>query len=161
MKNLLLILAFLLVAATYGQQKIKIKGEFVRVYNLHRKKIGKGNILVLSDSVLQLKGNKGVQSFLIAEIGFIQTKKAPGNNVLIGAISGATVLAIVGGASADSSDSLLSYTTGEGAAVGAVLGVVSGAVLGTLSLIFKKSKVYPIKKDLSNWKTFKEDLGHF
>ncbi|MCM4172742.1 hypothetical protein DHD32_14715 [Arenibacter sp. TNZ] len=161
MKNILLILAFLLVTSTYGQQKIKTTGEFVRVFDLHRKKIGKGKILVLSDSILQLKGNKGELSFRPEEIGFIQTKRAAGNNVLIGTLSGAVVLAVVVAASADPNDWVFGYTTGEGAAVGAVLGAVSGAALGSLSVLFKKSEIYPINGNLSYWKTFKDDLGHF
>lgn len=155
MKNILLFLAFLLVSYSYGQQKIKTTGEFVRVYNLQNKKVGKGKIIVLSDSLLKLKRNRGEFSFSPQEIGFIHTKRAPGNNVLIGSLSGATILAIAGASSSDPDGLVLDYTPGEGALMGALFGIIPGAALGYFTVIFKKSEVYPINGNLANWQTFR------
>jgi len=81
-----------------AQNEFENTNIFVRVYDLEGKKIGKGKILSISETSLQLY-RKG--EFIVNGIGSIKTKHSGGNNRLIGAASGAVLLgtrgAVIGG----------------------------------------------------------------
>jgi hypothetical protein len=127
---------------------------FVRVYDFHGNKIGKGNVYAATDSSLQLGKDSATKTFAVSKIGSIKTKRSAGNNILIGSIVGGTSLAIAGAASADPEDEILGYTAGEGAAAGLVTGAVVGAAVGGITILFKNSKTFLINGDATNWKTF-------
>lgn len=148
----------LLSSNLFSQESTGTKKLFVRVYNLEGKKIGKGHIVSLTDSLLQLKrGAKDLQ-FSFNDIGTIKTKRSAGHNILVGAVIGATTFAILGAASADPDAWIFAYTAAEGAAAGAVGGALGGAALGGASVALKKSLTYPIDGNIEKWKIFKEDF---
>ena len=156
MKNLFFVIALILginISAQVGTEKTNV---FVRVYDLQGKKISKGNIFSISDTLLQLKGKIEPIKIAANSIGLIKTKHSGGKNVLIGAISGATFFAILGAATADPDALVLGYSAGEGAASGALLGGISGAAIGGITILFNNSATYIINGDELKWKAFSE-----
>jgi hypothetical protein len=143
----------------FSQEKTNSKKLFVRVYNLEGKKIGKGHIHFLNDTLLELKKNRKLIQFNVNSIGTIKTKRSAGHNILVGAAIGATTFAILGAASADPDAWIFGYTAAEGAAAGALGGALSGAALGGASVAFKKSLTYPIDGNTDKWRIFIEDFS--
>lgn len=156
MKNLFFTIALILSIGISAQEGTEKTNVFVRVYNLEGKKIGKGKILSISDTSLQLFRKVESVKFPVSSIGSIKTKHSAGHNVLVGALAGATTMAILGAASADPDAWLFGYTAGEGAALGALLGGTTGAAIGGITILFKKPKSYEINGDKEKWKAFKE-----
>lgn len=158
MKNLFFTIALILsihISAQEGTEKANV---FVRVYDLQGQKISKGKILSISDTSLQLKGKKEPIEVTAKSIGLIKTKHSGGNNVLVGAASGASLLAILGAATADPDAMIMGYSAGEGAAAGAFLGGTAGAAIGGITTLFKESESYKINGDELKWKAFKETI---
>src|ERR1044071_4020910 len=91
------------------------KAIFVRVYNLAGKKIARGTVFAITDTSLQIKGEKSLPAIPVSNIGSIRTKHSAGNNILIGSLLGTSTMAIIGTATANP-DEFLGYTAGEGAA---------------------------------------------
>ena len=156
MKSLIFAIVLILSINIYAQGETENLNLFVRVYNLQGEKINKGKLIAVTEKSLQIKGTKGVAEIDYSSIGFIRTKRSEGNNVLIGSILGASAMAIFGAASADPDALFFAYTSGEGAAGGALLGLPLGAAVGGISILFKDSKYYSIDGDLLKWKLFKE-----
>ncbi|WP_223552282.1 hypothetical protein [Aestuariivivens sp. NBU2969] len=156
MKNLIFAITLILSINVCAQNEIENTNVFVRVYDFQGKKIGKGKILSISETSLQLYRKGESVKVMVNGIGSIKTKHSAGNNVLVGAATGATTMAILGAATADPDAWIFAYTAGEGAAVGALLGGTAGAVSGGISILFKNSKSYDINGDMEKWKAFKE-----
>ena len=157
-KSVMLILALLFSINVIAQKEVKKDYMFVRVYNLEGKKINKGNVLVITDTTLVIKGKRGYENIPVNGIGLIKTKHSEGHNVLKGAVIGASSMALLGAASADPDAMILGYSAGEGAAVGGVLGGISGAAIGGITILFKNSKSFIINGNLSKWKVFREEI---
>ena len=156
MKNLIILITLILSLNVCAQNEFENTNMFVRVYDLEGKKIGKGKILSISETSLQLyrKGESVIVK--VNGIGSIKTKHSAGNNVLVGAATGATTMAILGAATADPDAWIFGYTAGEGAVTGAFLGGTVGAAIGGITILFKNSKSYEINGDIEKWKAFKE-----
>lgn len=153
MKNLFFAIALILsinISAQKGTEKTNV---FVRVYDLQGKKISKGNILSISDSLLQLKGKREPMKIATRSIGLIKTKHSGGNNVLKGAVIGATGLAILMAATAGEDNY---YDAAGGAAAGVFMGGIFGAAVGGVTSLFKNSKTYEINGDKEKWEAFKQ-----
>lgn len=155
MKNLIFAITLILSINIYSQNRFENTKAFVRVYDLQGKKIGKGKILSISDTSLQLNRKVASAEIPVNSIGSIKTKRSAGHNVLVGTAIGASTMAILGAATADP-DSFLGWSAGEGAAGGAFLGGTAGAVIGGITILFKNSKSYEINGDLEKWKAFNE-----
>tara|TARA_B100001059_G_C17541187_1_gene430513 strand:- start:146 stop:628 length:483 start_codon:yes stop_codon:yes gene_type:complete len=156
MKNLIFAITLILSINVYAQNEFENTNIFVRVYDLDGKKIGKGKILSISETSLQLYRKGESVKVKVNGIGSIKTKHSAGNNVLVGAATGATTMAILGAATAEPDAWILGYTAGEGAAAGAFLGGTAGAAIGGITILFKNSKSYEINGDIEKWKAFKE-----
>ena len=156
MKNLIFTITLILSINLCAQNEFENTNIFVRVYDLDGKKIGKGKILSISETSLQLYRKGESVKVKVNGIGSIKTKHSAGNNVLVGAVTGATTMAILGAVTADPDDWILGYTAGEGAAAGAFLGGTAGAAIGIITILFKNSKSYEINGDIEKWKAFKE-----
>lgn len=172
LKNQLSTLMLLIGIVFYNHlnaQKPEIEnGMFVRVYNLKGKKIGKGKLYIISDSLLTLKRNSKIINLKPNEIGFIRTKQSTGHDVLVGSIIGVTTFAIIGAATSHEETKTANlgwlgsyeYTTGTspgtGAAIGGGLGLVGGALTGLGVSALKNSKKFIINGDKSNWNAFEQ-----
>ncbi len=157
MKNLFFAIALLLSISISAQERAEKANVFVRVYDLQGKKISKGNILSISDTLLQLKGKREPIKIAARSIGFIKTKHSGGNNILIGGVSGGAFMAILGIATADP-DEFLGYTAAEGAALGVFLGAPIGVAIGGITALLKNSRSYEINGDALKLKEFKETI---
>ncbi len=138
----------------FAQNEVKTQNDFLRVYNLEGKKISKGFVVMVNDSVIELK-NSNKNKINIKNIGFIKTKRSAGNNVLIGALSGTTVGAVAGASSANPNDWVFSYSPAEGALAGGVLGAIGGGVVGSLTALSKKVETIIINGDKEKWLSVK------
>ena len=156
MKSLLFAITLILCINTFAQEMPEKANVFVRVYDLQDKKIGKGKILSITDTTLQLQGTRELINF--NNIGIIRTRHSAGHNILIGAASGAAIGAVVGIASADP-DAWFGFTAGEGATLGIVLGGLSGSVIGWISSLFKESNSYIINGDPLKFKEFNSTMS--
>ena len=157
----IMVLAILLIFSmdAYAQNEAKTQNVFLRVYNLEGKKISKGSIIFINDSLLGLKRSSEKVMISIKDVGFIKTKRSAGNNVLIGAASGAVVFGVMGAASADPNDWIFGYTAGEGALVFGSLGAIGGGAIGGLTSLFKKSETYIINGSEVNWNSIQKKIG--
>jgi len=156
MKTLFFAIAFVLSININAQEGTKISNVFVRVYDLQNKKISKGQILLISDTSIELKAKKGPIKIESKSIGLIKTKHSAGNNILKGALIGGSFFALIGVATADPDAFILGYTAGEGAAAGAIIGGTAGAAIGAVTTLFKNSESYTINGDEFKFKEFKE-----
>lgn len=156
MKTLFFAIAFILSININVQEETKISNVFVRVYDLQNKKISKGQILLISDTSIELKAKKGPIKIESKSIGFIKTKHSAGNNILKGALIGGSFFALIGVATADPDAFILGYTDREGSAAGAILGGTAGAAIGAATTLFKNSEYYTINGDEFKFKEFKE-----
>jgi hypothetical protein len=156
----IMILSFvLLFSINLFAQNQTIKTEkFIRVYNLKGKKIAKGNIVFVNDSILSLKNTGKLKEIRIDEIGKIKTKRSGGHNVLMGSVFGASLGVVVGVAIVDSDYLYWDYTAGEGALFFGGLGALGGAAIGGVTAGIKKTETYIINGDFKKWQIFREVL---
>lgn len=154
MKLLTIIFTVIFSCSVYAQQSI-----FVRVYDLSGKKIHAGNVFAVTDSSLQLKINEN-QKINVTDIGYIKTKRSAINSIAIGSLVGAATLAIVGAVSAEPNATWFSYSAGEGAAAGTLVGLPLGAAVAGITIPFKKPKTYIISGDLVKWKVFQSFISN-
>lgn len=153
----------------YAQKETNSKKVYLRVYNLEGKKISKGHIVFLNDSILGLNKSGKQELIKIGDIGKLKTKRSAGHNVLVGSFVGAGLLALIGGATSEEKTKTgdggwffgeYEYTTGTspgtGAAIGGAIGLIGGAAIGGVASAFKNSKTFIVDGDILKWKTFKE-----
>jgi outer membrane lipoprotein SlyB len=147
----------------FAQNKTTADNLFVRVYNLEGVKISKGEVLSVSDTLLQLNRKGLLITINYQDIGMIKTKRSEGNNILVGSVIGASAGAITGaiiGIETAEPDEWFGFTEEEGAAIGFILGVPAGAAIGAaiggITLLFKKSKTFFVNGDILKWKLFQE-----
>lgn len=151
MKGITLALLLFVASALLAQKPL-----FVRVYDGHGKKIEKGHVMMVTDSLLQLKLNTLEAGVPVQNIGFIKTGRSDGHNILTGAIIGTSLGVILGVATADPDAWILPYTAGEGAAMFGLGGAIQGALIGLITLLGKKEKTFEIHGDFEKWKTFQQ-----
>lgn len=159
MSLIMLSMALIISLTANCQKSTEAKKTFIRVYDLNEKKINKGHIVFLNDSILGFKKNNQLVVLKFNNIGLIKTKRSAGNNVLTGASIGAATGAILGITTADPDAWIYGYTAGEGAAYGIISGGVSGAAIGGITILFKNSKTFIINGDESNWKSFMQIIN--
>ncbi len=164
MKNLILAITLILGINVCAQDEFVNSNVFVRVFDLQDKKIGKGKIFSFSGTALKLSRNGKPVEIPVSNIGTIRTKHSAGNNILIGAASGVVAGAILGSINppTDSSGGTFTSATsiggssGEEFTSGLIVGVISGTIIGGITILFKNSKSYEINGDKAKLKSFKE-----
>lgn len=149
MKKLIPFLLLITLSIQAGAQK-KL---FVRVYDNDGKRIKNGFVVGTTDSSLRLLKNKDTVDLPITGFSFLKTKRSAGNNVLVGSMIVAGTFGFLGLASANPDD-FLGYTAAEGFASGILLGAPTGAALGGLTALLKKSRTFTINGDPQQWKEF-------
>ena len=154
-KSIIIFFALILSVSIYAQKENTINKTFVRIYNLEGKKINKGYVSFVNDTILGLKNKDKID---IRDIGYLKTKRSAGNNVLVGAILGAVTGGVIGAVSAEPESMFLSYTATEGGSGGGIIGGLGGGVIGGVTALFKKSKTYLVSVDPLLWKGIKKRL---
>lgn len=155
----------------YTQDDSNTKKEFIRVFNFEGKKIAKGRIEFVNDSILALDRRGKTEVVKIENIGIIKTKRSIGHNVLVGSMAGGATGTLIGIASSGEETKTknlmligeYTYTTGTspgtGAVIGGGLGIAGGALIGLGTSFFKKSKTYLINGDHEKLKLFMEIIS--
>ena len=145
----------------FAQTRLKDTNLFVRVYDLNYSgdKIASGKILSISDTSLQLKSKEDTITINLSQVSRIKTKRSAGHSALLGAGIGAggsaASLGLIG--LANNSGSGFSLSPGALAVVGAIIGIIPGALIGgTMS----RTKSYEINGDLEKWKAFKNSVSN-
>ena len=149
-----------------SQQEIRTQNLFIRVFDLDGKKIGKGHIYSINDSLLILSKNKTLKELSMKEIGKIKTKRSGGHNVLLGATSGILVGAILGSINppTDSSGGTFTWaggSSGDEFASGLTVGVLTGTIIGGISGLFKNPKTFNIEANQEKWNVFVESVKDY
>ena len=124
--------------------KSKHKFPFIRVYDLDGKKIAKGKIEKITDSVIFFEKKNNPIHF--NNIGFIKTKRSGGNNFAVGAAIGGGVF--------------LYPALDEGGyfIYGIAGGSIIRAAIGGIVAVTKKSIKYEINFDENNFLDFKKSI---
>lgn len=156
MNKLIAILFLSLCHYAFAQQQQDSATIFIRVFDLEGKRISKGRIAIMSDSLLYLKKERGIITIPTSEIGKIKTKRSAGHNIFIGAVGGA----LIGGILAvttnnEDDDTFFTYSDSFETAAGAMAGGILGGLGGGISSLFKNSKTTPINGDKEAWLKFK------
>ena len=153
MKTLCFLIALILSSNICAQKEQPNRNDiFVRVFDFQGKKISKGKIVSITDSSLHLKRKKESYEIPLKNIYKIKTKRSAGNNLLTGAVIGATTLGIF---MAIPTVQLTDEHSAVGnASGGALLGGVAGTVIGGITILFKNSKSYEINGDKVKWNRF-------
>ncbi|WP_157831524.1 hypothetical protein [Confluentibacter flavum] len=145
----------------YAQKEIIKSSMFVRVYNLDGKKINKGHVTFVGDTILGLKRHGNIIQINVREIGTIKTKRSAGHNLLIGTTAGAAAGAILGVVTVNATNDLFGnwfyHTESDGLVGGAMFGAVAGACNGGITAFLKHSNTYIINGDLEKWQVLKDD----
>ncbi|WP_242155420.1 hypothetical protein [Aestuariivivens sediminis] len=141
----------------HSQSDGKGRKDFFRIYDLKKKKIGKGHINFVNDSLIGLRLNGKLKQFKFTDIGVIKTKRSGGHSVLIGSAFGASLGILIGVASANP-DKLFGYTATEGAIGFGTLGAVGGGAVGGVAAGTRRAETFIINGKLENWKIFKEQF---
>ena len=161
MKYLIIIIFLISLIKVDAQNEIVDANIFIRVYNLKGKKINKGKITSISESSIELYLKGKIISVPLSNIGKIKTKHSAGNNIVIGALIGGGSLAVIGLLSGDDDSGFLALTATNKASLGLVGGGFFGAIIGAITAIFKKSKLYIIDGSKMKLKDFKEKISGF
>ena len=125
-----------------------------RKCDLEGKKINKGFILAVNDSILRLEKNKVFVDIPVKTIGVIRTKRSVGNNILIGTLTGSVIMGGLLAATAEPDSWVFGYTPAEGALIGIFVGAPAGAFVGAITAAFKNPKTFTIEGDVAKWKAF-------
>ena len=152
-KILIISLSLLCASFSYSQKTTSNKNTFIRLYNIEGKKIAKGKIVSLNDSIIQLKKNSKNTEVYIKEIGKIKTKRSKGHKVGMGGVIGAS-LGVVLGATYSKPGMITGDSKGERIMTGVLLGAFGGTVLGLISAGTKNSKTFVINGNKENWNIF-------
>ena len=152
-------MALVLSTSAYAQNEVKKFNVYLRIYNLEGKKISTGSLIFINNSLMELKSGSKQEKISLREIGSIKTKRAAGNNVLIGAATGAALGAVLMASSSDPNDWVFSYTPAEGGLIGGLSGAFVGGGVGGITSLFKKSETFIINASEVNWSLFQKAMG--
>jgi len=149
MKIISFLVLFILSLSVFAQEKHDVTGIFVRVYNLQGKKIDKGKIYAITDSLLHLSRRREIVKIPVKTIGLIRTKRSAGYNVLIGTAIGAPLMTAVVIAQ---DNPYLPYP------IGTFFGTTLGAAIGAITILFKDPITFEINGSESKLKGFEETM---
>ncbi|TBW29973.1 hypothetical protein [Gramella sp. KN1008] len=166
MRKVILLLSLLVSISVSAQKESKTQNLFVRVFGMDGKKIGKGHIYSINDSILVLSRNEKATDLYLKDIGKIKTKRSGGHNVLIGAASGAVLGSILGlvNPPTDSSPGTFTWaggSSGDEFTSGLTAGLLSGTIIGGISALFKNSQTFIIQANPDYWNVFVEEVKPF
>lgn len=156
-KTMLFCLILLVPIVIPSQNKDKDKPLFIRVFSTEGKKIAKGKIVSVNDSLIEIKRNGKIEVLDRSDIGSIKTKRSMGHSTAVGTLTIGTMGAIIGAATSDNDS--LGNSTGETVLVSGALGAITGAVLGIISGSSNKSETYIIDGKKENWNNFLERVS--
>jgi hypothetical protein len=157
MKQLLIIL-FFIAFCTGFISKVSNAQAFIRIYNDHGKKIGKGRIAVIADTVLVISNDeKRLQRFLVSEIAFIKTKRSVGTSAGLGFGAGVIGSVFLTGQVIKNVDNIDDEEWNI-IGIGILSGIAAGTLAGVVSGIVTKREKFVINGDLERWRAIEGQL---
>jgi hypothetical protein len=141
----------------FAQKKL-----FVRVYNLHGKKINTGRVLSVTDSTVELDEVSHTGTIFVKDIGSIRTKHSMGHSILMGSLVGTATGAIIAAATthpakSDPNTYQIEIITPEEQAEAVIfLGFLGGTAVGAIAGAAKNSEHFLIHGDPTKWKSFEK-----
>jgi len=146
------VISLILCSSVFAQNVIENPKIFVRIYDLQGKKIGKGKVVSITDTSIQLtRSQKKIEIIPVNNIGLIKTKRSEGHHVLVCAATGATILATAFVIDVENDKDWTPIAIIAGTAIGST----AGALVGLVTYNNKNSIFYEINGDLSKWNEFK------
>jgi hypothetical protein len=131
---------------------------FVRIYNHHHKKIGKGIIETVSDSsIVLLNDDKNLDSFLITQVSYIKTKRSLGTSIGLGCATGVFIPALILFVLKDS-DVEIGDKGWKIIGIGIISAIATGTIAGTVSGLSTKRQKFIINGDIEKWKVVSKRL---
>jgi outer membrane lipoprotein SlyB len=147
------VISLIFCANLFAQNETASHNVFVRVYDLQNKKIGKGKILAITESSIQLiRGRKKIDTIPASNIGLIKTKRSGGHNVLLGAAAGAVIIGV--SIASDTNEDNAFFSVEGDILGGAIMGGTVGVVLGGITGLSKNVVTYEINGEMAKWKAF-------
>ncbi len=163
MKPIYLLVAMLALATISEAQK----SVFLRVFDTHRSKIGKGTLNSVTDSSIVVAG----MEIPYTRIGFIKTRRSIGHIMIVSGIvvTGTTaLLGVMGNGSGSSTSSslggannwdILQFSTGDVLAISAMAGAFGGAIIGGMAALSRNNVVFRIDGNEREWRKVKTELS--
>lgn len=155
--------ALLILACSFTEAQ-----DFIRVYNSSGDKIGSGHLVerFSNDSALILQKNNTNDTIAIQDVGYIKTKRGIGHYMLIGAIIGAPVGALIGGLGAASTNEVFdpftqekgTFDVGASIIIGFFGGAATGASVGAITGAFKNAAIISINGDIQTWRNVRGQI---
>jgi hypothetical protein len=147
------VISLIFCANLFAQNETASHNVFVRDYDLQNKKIGKGKILAITESSIQLiRGRKKIDTIPASNIGLIKTKRSVGHNVLLGAAAGAVIIGV--SVASDTNEDNAFFSVEGDILAGAIMGGTVGVVLGGITGLSKNVVTYEINGEMAKWKAF-------
>jgi hypothetical protein len=136
---------------------------FVRVFDADGVKIGRGRVLNVKESELQLTASSGdTLRIPAAKIATIKTKHSLGHTILWGAAIGSPLIGFFAAVTAPGDNTGGGYSGFKSPAfqgiVGAFLGAPVGAMWGAFFAIFKKQDEFAINGDAVKLQQYRQQL---
>ena len=156
MKCFITICTWLTIAVAGHSQKTI----FIRVFDESGKKIHKGFLSQVSDTSLTIRNGEKKLEVPVSKISGIKIKRSFGHTVLISSLIGAAGFSIFGAATAEP-DAWFSYSVGEGAAAGFIVGALTGGAVGSIVAATNKKPILQINMDQKEWIKAKSALSYY
>jgi len=134
----------------FTQEPVHTENLFVRVFDMKGTKTAKGFVVSWSPNGLILLKGKKTTEIPFNNIGQIKLKRAGGHNVGMGALFGATAGAVFGLVLGEE-DGFFVTSTSENMVGFAILGALTGSVVGGVSTMAKKNRTIAIDGNIKNW----------
>jgi hypothetical protein len=141
--------------------QLHAKSTFVRVYNLQRKLIVKGDLVATTDSSVIIQHRKEQVEIAVTNIGFIKTGRPVAGPIGIGAGVGAVAGLFAGliGSGDSGTGAYAQLDESLGAATGFALGTAGGAVVGAIITATKKRQRIQVNGDVNAWQQSRQLLN--
>lgn len=148
---------------SFGQYK-----HFIRIYDVHMSKIGKGHLTEVNDSTFTIIGSSGenAATFNYSNIGMIKTHRSRGHTLLITSLISTLSAGIIGAVTYQKPSSTNTWSAilgpssaGEASIWGATIGFIPGVLGGSIAAGLKNIEILEINGDFGQWKLAKKKLS--
>lgn len=154
MKTLISILFYFLCLTAFAQENTVSTSEFVRIYDLEHKKIGKGHITGADENYLYLERKSNSYTIPYNRIGEIKTKRSTGHHFLLGSAGGGIVLGLANMATYDEHSISGPQNRGDAFVGGSLIGIAVGSIVGGVYSLFIPKEEFIIQGDREAWERF-------
>ncbi|SHN38650.1 hypothetical protein [Chitinophaga sp. CF418] len=160
-KNYLLLLILFCSISPLEAQK-----RFIRIYDQQGQMIAKGDFTATTDTSIVLQAHKTQLEIPLRNIGTIKTKRTFAHAIAIGATIGVVSGGLLGLASGQANEDVygsLGYESspGDDVAAGALIGLATGAVVGTIISVAQNRSTIVINGNTTDWQLKRKILDQW